>query len=132
MVYRLLTDLTVGVHFAFLVFVVAGGLLARRRRWLVIPQLLAAAWGVYVEVTPGLICPLTPLENVFALRAGEAGYQGSFIEHYLVPIIYPEGLTPVAQWGLAALVVVINAVAYSWPRRRQADSGESVQPKVER
>ena len=132
MVYRLLTDLTVGVHFAFLIFVVAGGLLARRRRWLVIPQLLAAAWGVYVEVTPGLICPLTPLENAFALRAGEAGYQGSFIEHYLVPIIYPEGLTPVAQWGLAALVVVINAVAYSWPRQRRADSGESVQHRVER
>jgi len=131
MVYRVLTDLTVGVHFAFLIFVVAGGLLARRRRWLVIPQLLAVAWGVYVEVTPGLICPLTPLENAFALRAGEAGYQGSFIEHYLVPIIYPEGLTPVAQWSLAALVVVINAVAYSWPRQRQADSGESVQHRVE-
>jgi uncharacterized protein DUF2784 len=117
MAYRLLTDLTVGVHFAFLIFVVAGGLLARRRRWLAIPQLLAAAWGVYVEVTPGLICPLTPLENAFALRAGEAGYQGSFVEHYLVPIIYPEGLTPEAQWGLAALVVVINAVAYAWPRQ---------------
>jgi len=131
MVYRVLTDLTVGVHFAFLIFVVAGGLLARRRRWLVIPQLLAVAWGVCVEVTPGLICPLTPLENAFALRAGEAGYQGSFIEHYLVPIIYPEGLTPVAQWSLAALVVVINAVAYSWPRQRQADSGESVQHRVE-
>lgn len=124
MVYRLLTDLTVGVHFAFLVFVVAGGLLARRRRWLVIPQLLAAAWGVYVEVTPGLICPLTPLENAFALRAGEAGYQGSFIEHYLVPIIYPEGLTRAAQWGLAILVVVINVTVYAWPRPRRDGEGE--------
>jgi hypothetical protein len=93
MAYRLLTDLTVAVHFAFLIFVVAGGFLARRHRWLVVPHLLAAAWGVYVEATPGLICPLTPLENAFALRAGEAGYDGGFIEHYLVPIIYPEGLT---------------------------------------
>jgi Protein of Unknown function (DUF2784) len=120
MLYRFLTDLTVAIHFAFLIFVVAGGFLARRHRWLVIPHLLAAAWGVYVEVTPGLVCPLTPLENAFALRAGEAGYQGSFIEHYLVPIIYPEGLTPVLQWGLAAFVVVINVAAYSWPRRRRA------------
>ena len=123
MLYRLLTDLTVAVHFAFLIFVVAGGFLARRHRWLVVPHLLAAAWGVYVEATPGLICPLTPLENGFALRAGEAGYQGSFIEHYLVPIIYPEGLTPVAQWGLAGFVVVINAAAYTWPWRRRVSSG---------
>lgn len=123
MVYRLLADLTVGVHFAFLVFVVAGGLLARRYRWLVIPHLLAAAWGVYVEATPGLVCPLTPLENAFAQRAGEAGYQGSFLEHYLVPVIYPEGLTRAAQWSLAALVVAVNVVVYAWPRRRRDRSG---------
>jgi hypothetical protein len=122
MLYRVLADLTVAVHFAFLIFVVAGGLLARRHRWLVIPHLLAAAWGVYVEATPGLICPLTPLENVFALRAGEAGYQGSFIEHYLVPIIYPEGLTRVAQWGLAAFVVATNVAAYTWPWHRSLSS----------
>ena len=99
--------------------------MARRLRWLVLPHLLAAGWGVYVEATPGLICPLTPLENTFALRAGEAGYRGSFIEHYLVPIIYPEGLTPVAQWGLAALVIVINVVVYAWPRRRRVPSTRS-------
>ena len=124
MVYRLLTDLTVAVHFAFLIFVVAGGFVARRHRWLVIPHLLAAAWGVYVEAVPGLICPLTPMENAFALQAGEAGYQGSFIEHYLVPIIYPEGLTPAVQRCLAALVVVINVAAYGWPRHRRASSPE--------
>lgn len=119
MVYRLLADLTVAVHFAFLFFVVAGGFLARRHRWLAIPHLLAAGWGVYLETTPGLTCPLTPLENAFALRAGEAGYRESFIEHYLVPIIYPEGLTPVTQRGLAALVVVTNVAVYAWPRRRR-------------
>jgi len=122
--YRILTDLTVAIHFAFLIFVVAGGLLARRYRWLVIPHLLAAGWGVYVEATPGLVCPLTPLENTFALRAGQAGYQGSFIEHYLVPIIYPEGLTRAAQWVLAVLVVVINVTVYAWPRPRRAGEDE--------
>lgn len=115
--YRLLADLTVAVHFAFLLFVVAGGLLARRYRWLVVPHLLAAAWGVYVEITPGLVCPLTPLENAFALRAGEAGYSGSFLEHYLVPVIYPEGLTRNLQLALAGLVVAVNALVYAWPRR---------------
>ena len=120
MLYRLLTDLTVAVHFAFMIFVVAGGFLARRHRWLAIPHVIAAAWGVYVEAMPGIICPLTPLENLFALRAGEAGYQGGFIEHYLVPIIYPESLTRAAQWGLAAFVVVVNAAAYSWVWRRPA------------
>lgn len=124
MFYRILTDLTVAVHFAFLIFVVAGGFLARRHRWLAIPHLLAAGWGVYVEATPGLICPLTPLENTFALRAGQAGYQGSFIEHYLVPIIYPEGLTRAAQWVLAVLVVVINVTVYAWPRPRRAGEDE--------
>jgi hypothetical protein len=117
-VYRLLTDLVVVLHFAFLLFVVGGGLLARRYRWLIAPHLLAAAWGVYVEAMPGLICPLTPLENALALRAGGAGYRGSFIEHYLVPIIYPNGLTRAAQWMLAGLVVAINVAVYVWPRRR--------------
>jgi hypothetical protein len=131
--YRLLTDLTVAVHFAFLIFIVAGGLLARRHRWLVIPHLLAAAWGVHVEAMPGLICPLTPLENALALRAGAAGYQGSFIEHYLVPILYPEGLTPVSQWALAAFVVVANVAAYTWPWRRRITSprGAVAESRVE-
>jgi hypothetical protein len=122
MLYRLLTDLTVAVHFAFLIFVVAGGFLARRYRWLAIPHVLAAAWGVYVEARPGIVCPLTPLENLFAFRAGEAGYQEGFIEHYLVPIIYPEGLTREMQYGLAAFVVVANAAAYSWVWRRRGQA----------
>jgi hypothetical protein len=121
MVYRLLADVTVALHGAFIVFVVAGGLLARRHRWLVVPHLLAAVWGVYVEAMPGVVCPLTPLEIEFAHRAGEAGYQGGFIEHYLAALIYPEGLTRAAQWGLAALVVVTNVAAYAWPRRRRED-----------
>jgi hypothetical protein len=128
MAYRLLTDLTIAVHFSFLLFVVFGSLAARRRRWLLFPHLMAVAWGVYVEVTPGLVCPLTPLENAFAMRAGGAGYEGSFIEHYLVPIIYPEGLTRLAQWVLASALVVINACVYMWPRTREA--GDPSRPQV--
>ena len=118
MAYRLLTDLVIALHFAFLLFIVAGGLLARRYRWLIGPHLLAAAWGVYVEAMPGPICPLTALENALALRAGAAGYRGSFIEHYLLPVIYPAGLTPLVQRTLAALVVAITVAVYAWPRRK--------------
>jgi hypothetical protein len=117
LIYRVLTELTVAVHFAFLIFVVAGGWLARRHRWIAIPHLVAAVWGVYVEAMPGVLCPLTPLENLFALRAGERGYRGGFIEHYLVPVIYPEGLTRNAQIGLAIFVVIANVAAYSWAWR---------------
>ena len=133
MAYRVLADLTVAVHFVFVVFVVAGGLLARRHRFLVIPHLAAAAWGVYVEAVPGLVCPLTPLENAFAARAGEAGYEGSFIEHYLVPVLYPEGLTRAAQWVLAAAVVLVNIAVYAWPRHRHPPSSpapDEVSPPV--
>jgi len=119
MIYRWLADLTVATHFAFLLFVMLGGLVARRSRWLLLAHLLAVAWAIYVEATPGLICPLTPLENYFAGRAGRAGYEGSFIEHYLVPILYPDGLTPTLQLTLAGLVVLTNLVVYAWsPLRR--------------
>jgi Protein of Unknown function (DUF2784) len=100
------------------VFVIVGGFFVRRMRWLAVPHLVALTWAVYVSVTPGLVCPLTPLENAFARRAGVAGYEGGFIEHYLVPIIYPEGLTPSAQLVLAGLAVGINVCVYMWPRPR--------------
>ncbi len=127
MIYRWLTDLTVTAHFAFLAFVVVGGLGSRRWRWFAVPHLAAVAWAVYVELTPGLICPLTPLENYFASRAGLAGYEGSFIEHYLVPIIYPDGLTPTWQLGLAALVVSVNALIYAGPVLRHLRSRRELQ-----
>ena len=119
MIYRWLADLTVATHFAFLIFVLLGGVVARRSRWLLLAHLLAVAWAIYVEATPGLVCPLTPLENYFATRAGRAGYEGSFIEHYLVPILYPDGLTPTLQLTLAGVVVLTNLVVYAWsPLRR--------------
>jgi hypothetical protein len=117
MLFRLLTDTIVIVHFAFLTFVVGGGFLVRRYRWLIVPHLLALAWGIYVEAMPGMLCPLTPLENHFARLAGAEGYEGGYIEHYLVPIIYPDGLTPTAQRWLAMALIAVNVIAYTWPRR---------------
>jgi hypothetical protein len=117
MLDRVLADVAIAAHFAFLVFVVAGGFLARRWRWLVAPHLLAAAWGVYVEVVDAP-CPLTRLENRYARQAGRAGYEESFIEHHLLPIIYPSGLTRTMQWGIAGFVVGVNVLVYAWPRRR--------------
>jgi Protein of Unknown function (DUF2784) len=122
--YRLLADLTLTLHFAFLAFVVGGGLLARRWRWIAVPHLLAVAWGVYVELMPGLLCPLTTWENALALSAGEAGYEGGFIEHYLMPVIYPDGLTPTVQRTLAVLVIAVNIVVYTWPRTREGRKPE--------
>jgi len=119
-IYRLLTSLTVTVHFAFLLFIVCGGFLARRYRWIAIPHLIAAAWGVYVEVMPGIICPLTYLENALAARAGAAGYSGTFIDHYLLAILYPDGLTRAMQWGLGLLLLLLTIAAYLWPRHGNA------------
>ncbi len=120
MVYRWLADATVAFHLAFILFVVFGAVLAWRRRawmWLHVP---AVAWVVYLEFT-GAICPLTPLENALRARAGEAGYAGGFIEHYLVPVIYPAGLTPSLQALLGAGALALNLVAYGilWFHRRR-------------
>ena len=112
MVYRLLADATVGIHLLFLLYVVGGAILVRRARWLALPHLLCVVWGVYVELAPWAECPLTPLENRFATLAGQAGSSGSFVDHYLLPIIYPENLTSEVQWALALLVVLTNALLY--------------------
>ena len=118
MINQLLADLVVIIHLLFIVFVALGGLLALRWRWVPWLHLPAAAWGGFVELT-GRICPLTPLENQLRRAAGSAGYEGDFIEHYLLPVIYPAGLTREIQFGLAALLVVINALIYAvvWRRR---------------
>jgi hypothetical protein len=115
--YSLLATLVVAGHLAFIVFVVAGGLLVRRWPRLAWLHLPCAAWGVYVEWS-GRICPLTPIENWLRRRAGVAGYAEGFIEHYLLAIVYPEGLTPVTQAAAAVLVVGINAVVYAQLFRR--------------
>lgn len=121
MAYRLLADATVGLHLAFILFVVFGGFLAWRKvawAWIHLP---AVAWVAFIEFT-GTICPLTPLENALRQRAGDAGYTGSFIDHYLLPIIYPAGLTPQIQVVLGLVVVGLNAIVYwqLWRRRGPA------------
>lgn len=112
MQFRILADLTVALHLAFIVFVVCGGFLALRWRKVVWIHLPAAIWGAAIELG-GWICPLTPLENRLRRQAGEIGYAGGFIEHYILPIVYPTGLTHEVQLVLAAIVVAVNAAAYT-------------------
>ena len=109
--YRILADLVVGAHVLFVVFVVAGGLLALRWPWIAAAHLPAAAWGTLIEFR-GWICPLTPLENSLRASAGQAGYQGGFIEHYLLPVLYPAGLTQGVQVVLGSLVIAVNVAVY--------------------
>jgi len=110
-IYRALADLAVTLHLGFVLFVVFGGLLVTRWPRLVWIHVPAAVWGVAIEYT-GWICPLTPLENWLRVRGGEAGYAGGFIEHYLLPTLYPQGLTRGTQFVLGSLVLMINAAAY--------------------
>jgi hypothetical protein len=105
-------------HFAFILFVMFGGLLALRWRgvpWAHIPCFL---WGAGIEVVGG-ICPLTPLENRLRQAAGESQYAGTFIEHYILPIMYPTGLTRTGQLVLAVGLVVLNVAIYAWVIRRR-------------
>ena len=111
--YRLLADLVVLVHIAFVVFAVLGGLLAARWRCLVWIHLPAVIWAMIVEFF-GWVCPLTPLENWLRRRGGQAGYPSDFIAHYILPVLYPEELTREVQICLGALVLLINLSVYTW------------------
>ena len=118
MIYRALADLVLVIHLLFIVFVFAGGLLMLRWPKLVWVHLPAALWGAAIEFA-GWICPLTPLENALRHAAGDAGYGGGFVEHYLVPTVYPAHLTPYIQIGLGVVVVVTNLLIYAWVWRRK-------------
>ena len=117
MPYLLLADAVLLFHLAFILFVVLGALLLWRFPRLVWLHLPAVIWAGLIEIG-GFVCPLTPLENRLRRLSGEAGYQGGFIEHYLLPIIYPDGLPRGVQFGLGVAVLVINLLAYTWLRRR--------------
>lgn len=113
MYYRLLADVVVGVHFAFVLFIIFGGLLAVRwRRWIWI-HLPCVVWGALNEFF-GWVCPLTPLENWLRQAGGKAGYQPPFVEHYILPILYPAALTREIQIILGMTVVVVNMGLYGW------------------
>ena len=125
--YRVLADLVVGVHALFVAFVVVGGLLVLRWPWVAALHVPAAVWGALIEFQ-GWICPLTPLENALRAAAGQAGYRGGFIEHYLLPVLYPAGLTRSVQLVLGALVIVVNVVVYAVVVWRLARRRRSLSP----
>ena len=111
MSYRLMADTALVFHFAFILFVILGGILViwwRKVIWLHFP---AAVWGALIELA-GWTCPLTPLENLFRAKGGQAGYSGGFIEKYILPVIYPSGLTREIQIALGILVILVNLFIY--------------------
>jgi hypothetical protein len=111
MIARIAADLLVIVHFAFIVFVVLGGLLALKWWKVSFLHIPCALWGALIEFR-GWICPLTPIEHHLREAAGSAGYTGGFINHYIMPIIYPTGLTREMQLSLGITVLVINLCVY--------------------
>jgi len=117
MLDRIAADAVLVLHFAFVVFVVLGGALVLRWPKLAWIHLPAVVWAALVEVN-GWICPLTPLEVSFRKASGEAGYAGDFLEHYLVALLYPEGLTRATQIGLGIALVAINVAIYAVVARR--------------
>jgi len=126
MVYRLAADLTLLLHLAFIIFVLFGGLLTLRKCFWIWLHLPALFWGLWVEWA-GWSCPLTPLENHFRQLASVQEYSGGFIEHYLVPLIYPDRLTVSLQWLLGCTVLCVNILIYcyvfqTWSKnQRQVD-----------
>ena len=122
MVYQVLADVVVCVHAAFVGFVVLGGILALRWRRLVWLHAPAVIWGALIEFGDW-VCPLTPLENALRAKAGEAGYGGGFIQHYLLRALYPAGLTRGVQLALGALVILVNLFVYAAMLRRIRRSG---------
>ncbi len=119
----LLADLVLFAHLGFIAFAMFGALCALRSVWALFLHLPALAWAAYIELSSG-VCPLTPLENSLRQSAGESGYSSSFIEHYLVPLIYPPGLTAGAQVWLAIGLVILNGLLYGYVlARRRAFHG---------
>ena len=113
-----LADLVLVLHAAFVAFVALGGFLVIARPRLAWVHVPAALWGAGIELT-GAICPLTPLENELRMRAGRAAYEGDFVGRYLLPVLYPEGLTRDAQLMLGVAVVAGNALLYLIAFRRR-------------
>ena len=107
----LLADGVLVLHGLFIAWAAFGALAVWRWPRLLVLHLPALAWGVWIEISGG-ICPLTPLENSLRRAAGQSGYSGGFIDHYLGGLIYPAGLTREAQWAVAGVLLAINVVLY--------------------
>ena len=115
-----IVNILILLHFGFILFVVFGGLLVLKWPRLAWGHIPAVIWGVIVE-GGGLICPLTPMENHYLTQTGHGGYEGDFIVHHLLPVIYPEGLTQELQLVLAGIVVIINSVIYLYIFRKEVE-----------
>jgi Protein of Unknown function (DUF2784) len=113
MFVRVAADAVVLLHFAFILFVLFGGLAVLRWKWIAWLHVPAFVWGAAVEFF-GLMCPLTPLEGHLREAAGEQAYAGGFVEHYVMPVMYPAGLTPTIQLWLGLIVVLVNVAAYAF------------------
>jgi hypothetical protein len=118
--YRFAADVVVLLHLGFIVFVVAGGLLLFRWPKVICAHVPVVLWGVAISVFQ-YACPLTPAENWLRRRGGEAGYEGAFIDRYLVPVIYPEGLTPEMGPWIGAAVAAVNLSAWGWVLWHRSD-----------
>jgi hypothetical protein len=117
MVYRGLADLVVVIHLAFVLFAVLGGFLVlkwKRYAWIHVPTVV---WAALIEFA-GWVCPLTPFENWLRERGGAIVYRSGFVEHYILPLLYPTGLTRRLQIALGLLVLILNLVIYGWVWRR--------------
>ena len=111
MVYHILANLVVVIHLSFVLFAVLGAFFVLWRRWIIWLHLPVFLWAIWIQFTGG-ICPLTPLENWLRIKAGQGGYEGDFVAAYLLPILYPAGLTSNMQLILALMVIVINVALY--------------------
>jgi hypothetical protein len=124
MLKSVLADLLVLIHLSFILFVVLGGWFVLRWPWVAFIHLPAAVWGAVIEFG-NRICPLTPMEQKLRLAAGEGGYSGGFVEYYIIPLIYPDGLTREFQLGAGLFVIMVNILIYGWwlSRRLKVKSG---------
>ena len=113
MLYGILADIVVWCHLAFVLFAVLGATLAVRLHWVVWLHLPAVFWAVWIELSGGT-CPLTPLEIGLRQRAGQGGYRGDFVEHYLMPLLYPVDLTRNIQVLFGLIVLVVNLALYGY------------------
>jgi hypothetical protein len=123
-----MADLVVVIHFAFVLFVVLGGLLVLRWPRLAYVHIPAAVWGTLIEFA-GWICPLTPLEQSLRQRAGGQGYSGSFVEHYVLPLLYPTALTRDIQLLLGTGVLIVNLAVYAYLLRRRSQRRSTLPPQ---
>jgi hypothetical protein len=117
MVYRLLADIVLIIHIAFVLYALLGAFLVLKWRWTVWVHLPAAFWAAFIEFT-GWICPLTPLENMLRHQARDSVYHTGFIEHYILPVLYPAALNENTQFILGIIVLLVNLSIYGWIFKR--------------